>query len=126
MLLGAAGVGFAARGDGLFLLGSTRGGVLVLLPVAAAELAVVGIGAPDTRSVLLALYLGAGCSALAYALSAVGSRHLEAGHRSVILNVEVPIGAAAGAILLPAGPIDTHVAAHEGEAVSEPIRYVKL
>jgi inner membrane transporter RhtA len=50
--------------------------------------------------VLLLLYLGAGCSALAYALSAFGARHLEAGRRSVILNVEVPIGVAAGAILL--------------------------
>jgi hypothetical protein len=50
--------------------------------------------------VLLVIFLGAGCSALAFALSAFGARHLKAGQCSVILNVEVPIGVAAGAIVL--------------------------
>jgi drug/metabolite transporter (DMT)-like permease len=125
VLAGVGGVGVTPQSDGLFLLGAascavyvigarrafaggdlfatlagmTRCGVLFLLPAAGVELATVGIGVPDPGSVLLVIFLGAGCSALAFGLSAFGARHLKAGQCSVILNVEVPIGVAAGVIL---------------------------
>jgi drug/metabolite transporter (DMT)-like permease len=49
---------------------------------------------------LLLLYLGLGCSALAFALWAYGLRHLTAAQNAVIGALELPVGLAAAALLL--------------------------
>ena len=82
------------------LTGSTAFGLLVLLPAAAVELAVVGAEPPTPRDLLLLLYLGAGCSALAFVFRAHGLRHLEAGQVAAYGNLKLPVGVTLAAVLL--------------------------
>src|SRR5688572_7742717 len=58
------------------LAGSTAYGLLFLAPAAAGEVVLVGLAATSGRDLLLLLYLGAGCSGLAYLLWGYGLRHL--------------------------------------------------
>jgi drug/metabolite transporter (DMT)-like permease len=93
-----------ADGDWLAILVGAMGfGALFLLPAAAVEIAIVGIAAPDPGSVLLIVYLGVGCSALAFALWAYALTHLAAAQVAVIGNVEVPVGVIASALILGEG-----------------------
>jgi drug/metabolite transporter (DMT)-like permease len=93
---------FAAGGPGLLavLAGSTGYGLLMLLPGAVGEVAVSGLPQLSGRDVLLVLYLGAGCSALAYALWGFALRHLATGETAVVGNLELVIGVGAAALLL--------------------------
>lgn len=101
----------AFAGGALALLaGAMRYAVLGLLPVAAVELALVGMAAPTLRDLLLVLYLGAGCSALAFALAAYGLRHLEAGQAAVFGNLKPLLGLALAAVFLDARLTPGHLA----------------
>lgn len=81
------------------LAGSTVYGVLFLLPPAAIELRATGITPPSGQIILIVLYLGAGCSALAFALWAYGLRHLTVTQNAVVSNLELPIGLLAALLL---------------------------
>ena len=109
---------FASAGLLEVVAGASLYGALFLLPAAAVELAVVGIGAVTASDLLLILYLGAGCSGLAYVLLGYGLRHLEAGEAGafgylapvtglgaavLVLHESVTAGQAAGAALIVGG-----------------------
>jgi drug/metabolite transporter (DMT)-like permease len=55
---------------------------------------------PSRDGLLLLVYLGLGCSALAFALWAFGLRHLTAAQNAVFGSLELPVGLAAAALLL--------------------------
>jgi drug/metabolite transporter (DMT)-like permease len=90
-----------ASGNTLTLVaGSTRYGMLLLLPGAVLELATVGIGTFTMRDLLLLLYLGVGCSALAFVLCGYGLARLDAGRGAVFGNLKSLVGVALAAALL--------------------------
>ncbi|MDP9469764.1 MAG: DMT family transporter, partial [Chloroflexota bacterium] len=97
----------AFDGPGLVavLAGSTCYGLLFLVPVVVVvELASVEATWPSPQGLLLLLlYLGGACSALAFALWAYSLRHLTVMQVAVVSNVELPIGVAAAALLLGEG-----------------------
>ena len=80
--------------------GSTCYGLLFLLPGAGLELATVGLGPLTMRDVLLLLYLGVGCSALAFVLCGYGLAHLEVGQGAVFGNLKPLVGVALAIALL--------------------------
>jgi drug/metabolite transporter (DMT)-like permease len=82
------------------LVGMVRAAMVLLLPLAAVELALGGLPHPSPAAVLAVVYLGAGCSGLAHWLNALALRRLEASRVAVICNLEIPLGIAAGALLL--------------------------
>jgi drug/metabolite transporter (DMT)-like permease len=75
-------------------------GLVFLLPMSAIEISVKGIVRPSAGDLLILAYLGAGASALAFALWAYGLRHLEAGHAASFSNLKVIVGAVAAAFAL--------------------------
>ncbi len=95
----------AFDGPGLVavLAGSTCYGLLFLVPVVVVELVSVEATWPSPQGLLLLLYLGGACSALAFALWAYSLRHLTVMQVAVVSNVELPIGVAAAALLLGEG-----------------------
>lgn len=80
--------------------GSVRYGLLFLLPGAVPELATGGLGPVTARDGMLLLYLGAGCSALAFVLGGYGLAHLEAGHGAAFGNLKPLIGVTLAVTLL--------------------------
>jgi drug/metabolite transporter (DMT)-like permease len=80
--------------------GSTRYGLLFLLPGAAVELAAGGVGPVTVRDGLLLLYLGAGCSALAFVLCGYGLARLEAGRGAAFGYLKPLVGVALAMSLL--------------------------
>jgi drug/metabolite transporter (DMT)-like permease len=80
--------------------GSTRYGLLFLLPGVAVEVATVGLGPLTFGDALLLLYLGAGCSALAFVLCGYGLAHLDAGHGAVFGNLKPLVGVILAVLLL--------------------------
>ncbi|HEY7036248.1 MAG TPA: DMT family transporter [Thermomicrobiales bacterium] len=90
-----------AGGDALAIVaGSTRYGLFFLLPGACVELATAAPGRVTAGDALLILYLGAGCSALAFVLGGYGLAHLEASHGAGFGNVKPLVGIALAVILL--------------------------
>jgi drug/metabolite transporter (DMT)-like permease len=87
--------------------GATVYGFLFLLPGAALEVAAGGMPALAARDVLLLLYLGVGCSAVAFVLCGYGFQHLEAGQAGAFANLKPIAGVALGMALLgePLTPI---------------------
>jgi drug/metabolite transporter (DMT)-like permease len=107
----ASAVGFAAfavlgrrvfdGGNALAVVaGSTRYGLLILLPGAFIELVTGGLGPVTALDAMLLLYLGIGCSALAFVLGGHGLAHLEAGHGAAFGNIKSLIGVALAVALL--------------------------
>jgi drug/metabolite transporter (DMT)-like permease len=86
------------------LAGSSVYGALFLLPPTAVEMRLVGMTMPSAGGVALLLYLGIGCSALAFVLWAHGLRHLTVTQNAILGNLEIPIGLAAAAMLLGETP----------------------
>lgn len=80
--------------------GSTRYGLLFLLPGSGVELASSGVGPLTLGDGLLLLYLGAGCSALAFVLCGYGLAHLEAAHGAAVGNLKPLVGVALAVALL--------------------------
>jgi drug/metabolite transporter (DMT)-like permease len=100
------GRGACAGGGSLAVVaGSMRYGLVGLAPFAVGEVAVVGVPAPSVGTVLLCIYLGAGCSAAAYALWGYGLSHLPAGQVALLGNLELLAGVAVaglrGEVFLP-------------------------
>ncbi len=108
LLAAASGASYAILGRRAFagpdplgiLAGSTLCGALFLAPPAIAEAAITGATWPSSDGMLLLLYLGLGCSALAFALWAYGLRHLTAAQNAVFGALELPVGLATAALLL--------------------------
>lgn len=79
------------------LAGCSVYGALCLAPAALLEVHVAGTPLLNAGSLGLLLYLGAGCSALGFALWAFGLRHLTALQNALICNLELPVGLLAAA-----------------------------
>lgn len=82
------------------IAGATGYGFLFLLPGAAVELAVQGVPAVSGRGILLLLYLGVGCSAVAFILCGYGFARLEAAQAGAFANLKPLAGVALGMALL--------------------------
>lgn len=94
------GRGACAGGGSLAVVaGSMRYGLVGLAPFAVGELVVVGVPAPSVGTVLVVVYLGAGCSAAAYALWGYGLSHLPAGQVALLGNLELLFGIAFASLL---------------------------
>jgi drug/metabolite transporter (DMT)-like permease len=91
---------FASGNTLAVVAGSTRYGLLFLLPGAGLELTTVGIGPLTISDVLLLLYLGIGCSALAFILCGYGLARLGAGQGAVIGNLKPLVGVGLALVLL--------------------------
>jgi drug/metabolite transporter (DMT)-like permease len=74
-------------------------GALFLIPIAMLEARSTGLPVLTAHSVGLLVYLGAGCSALGFALWAFGLRHLTAVQNALVSNLELPVGLVAAAML---------------------------
>jgi drug/metabolite transporter (DMT)-like permease len=92
---------FARYGLLAILAGSAGWGLLMLAPFALLESLAAGVNMPSTVDALILLYLGAGCSGIAYLCSAFSLRYLAASEAAVIANLEVVIGLGAASVLLP-------------------------
>jgi drug/metabolite transporter (DMT)-like permease len=92
------------------LAGMAAWGMALLAPAAAVEWRIVGSPNIEAGSIALVLYLGAGCSALTYALWGYALRHVEAG-RAATFDALIPvIGIAAAVLVLREAPLIWHVA----------------
>jgi drug/metabolite transporter (DMT)-like permease len=91
---------FASGNTLAVVAGSTRYGLLFLLPGAGLELATGGMGALTVNDVLLLLYLGIGCSALAFILCGYGLARLDAGQGAVFGNLKPLVGVGLAVALL--------------------------
>lgn len=80
--------------------GSTRYGLMFLLPGAGLELATVGGGTLTISDLLLLLYLGAGCSAMAFVLCGYGLARLDAGRGAAFGNLKPFVGVILAVVLL--------------------------
>jgi drug/metabolite transporter (DMT)-like permease len=80
--------------------GSTRYGLLWLMPLTVWELATRGPGSVGITGGLLLAYLGAGCSALAFILCGYGLAHLDAGASAIYGNLKPLVGVALAVTLL--------------------------
>ncbi len=90
-----------AKGSALAVVtGSTQYGLLFLLPGVAFELMSVKPTSITPQDGLLLLYLGAGCSALAFLLCGYGLARLEAGHGAVFGNVKPLVGVSLAVVVL--------------------------
>lgn len=106
-LTAAAGAVYAVLGRRSFLAGNALGvlagsmvwATLFLVPLGAIEWRWTAPAWPSAQAVLLLLYLGLCCSALAFALWAYALRRLSAAQGAVVGAVELPIGLAAAALL---------------------------
>lgn len=74
-------------------------GAIFLVPIAMLEARSAGGPILTVQSVGLLIYLGAGCSALGFALWAFGLRHLTAVQNALVTNLELPVGLLAAAML---------------------------
>ena len=81
------------------LAGCAIFGAIFLIPIAALEARSTGMPILTAQSVGLLVYLGAGCSALGFALWAFGLRHLTAVQNALVSNLELPVGLVAAAML---------------------------
>lgn len=92
------------------LAGMATWGTAALLPAAAVELWLTPPAAIGPGQVALVLYLGAGCSALTYALWGYALRHIEAG-RAATFDTLIPIvGLVTAVVVLREVPLAWHVA----------------
>jgi drug/metabolite transporter (DMT)-like permease len=83
---------FGSRSALGLVAGSTRYGLIFLLPATAIELGQTSIQPPGVTDVTLLLYLGLGCSAIAFMLCGYGLAHVEAGHGAVYGNLKPVVG----------------------------------
>jgi drug/metabolite transporter (DMT)-like permease len=90
--------------------GSTGYGFLFLLPGGLYELAIGGITTVTARDALLVLYLGAGCSALAFVLCGYGLARVEAARGAAFGNLKPLVGFALAVTLLGEPLTTAHLA----------------
>lgn len=79
---------------------STQYGLIFLLPGALIELATVGVGPMTVADGFLVLYLGVGCSALAFVLMGYGLKHLEVGRGAAFGAIKPIVGVVLAVALL--------------------------
>lgn len=91
---------FCAGGALSLVTGSMRYGLFMLIPGAAVELIRGDAGAPTAEAGLLILYLGAGCSALAFVFCGYGLARMEAGHAATFGNLKPVVGIALAVTML--------------------------
>jgi drug/metabolite transporter (DMT)-like permease len=101
---------FAAGNALAVVAGSTRYGLLFLLPGAGLELATFGLGPVTVTDLLLLLYLGIGCSALAFLLCGYGLARLDAGQGAVFGNLKPLVGVVLAVLLLGESLTPGHLA----------------
>ncbi len=90
-----------AGGDALAIVaGSTRYGLLFLLPGALVEAATSDLGPITALDLALLVFLGAGCSAFAFVLAGYGLSLLEASQGAVLGNLKPLVGVALAVVLL--------------------------
>jgi drug/metabolite transporter (DMT)-like permease len=89
----------AAGGSLAVVTGAMRYGLVALTPFAVAELVATGVPSPTSSGVIALLYLGAGCSAAAYALWSYGLSQLPAGQVALLSNLELVCGIVVAAAL---------------------------
>lgn len=100
-VLGRGVLAGGAGGNTLAIVtGSTGYGVLFLLPGALIEAAITGIGPVTPQDALLIVYLGAGCSALAFLLCGYGLARIEAGRGAARGNLKPLVGLGLAVVLL--------------------------
>lgn len=88
-------------GNALSLVaGSTRYGLLYLLPLMVIEMTRTDIAQVSVGDGLLLLYLGIGCSAVAFILCGYGLSHLGAGHSAIYGNLKPLAGVILAMMLL--------------------------
>jgi drug/metabolite transporter (DMT)-like permease len=80
--------------------GSTRYGLMFLLPVTILEMMRTSPKPVTLHDGLLLLYLGVGCSAVAFILCGYGLTHLDAGHGAVFGNLKPIVGVGVSMALL--------------------------
>jgi drug/metabolite transporter (DMT)-like permease len=91
------------------LAGMTAWGLVALLPAAAIELWHVRPAMVGPGEAALVIYLGAGCSALIYALWGYALRHLEAG-RAASADALIPVvGVVTAVLVLDETPLPWHI-----------------
>ena len=91
------------------LAGMAAWGTAALLPVAAVESWLTRPAAIGPGEVALVLYLGAGCSALTYALWGYALRHLEAGRAATFDTLIPVVGIVAAVLVLREAPLVWHL-----------------
>lgn len=91
---------FDGSGSLAIIAGATRYGFLFLLPAACLELAVTGAPTVTAGDAMLMLYLGAGCSALAFVLCGYGYAHLSAAQAAPFSNLKLLAGVGLAVALL--------------------------
>lgn len=91
---------FGVGGALAIVAGSTRYGLLLLLPFAGIEALTTGVAQPGPSDWVLMLYLGAGCSALAFLLCGYALARMEAGHAATFGNLKPLVGIALAVTLL--------------------------
>ncbi len=79
--------------------GAMRYGLIALAPFAVIELVASGAAMPTTAGLVAIVYLGAGCSAAAYALWGYGLSQLPTGHVALLGNLELICGIVVAAAL---------------------------
>ena len=89
----------AAGGSLAVVAGAMRYGLMVLAPIAAAELITTGMPTPSPSAVVSLMYLGFGCSATAYALWGYALSRLPAGQVGLLSNVQLVGGLVVAALL---------------------------
>jgi drug/metabolite transporter (DMT)-like permease len=91
------------------LAGMAAWGTAALLPVAAVESWLTRPAAIGMGEVALVIYLGAGCSALTYALWGYALRHLEAGRAGTFDTLIPIVGIVAAVLVLQESPLVWHL-----------------
>jgi drug/metabolite transporter (DMT)-like permease len=89
----------AAGGSLVVVAGAMRYGLIALAPFAVVELVATGLPTPTAGGVCALLYLGAGCSAAAYALWGYGLSKLPTGQVALLSNLELVCGLVVAAAL---------------------------
>jgi drug/metabolite transporter (DMT)-like permease len=90
-----------AGGNALAIVaGSTRYGLLFLVPCTFIELTRGDLGQVTGRDLALLLFLGAGCSAMAFVLAGYGLAHLDASQGAVLGNLKPLVGVGLAVFLL--------------------------
>jgi drug/metabolite transporter (DMT)-like permease len=84
-------------------------GTAALLPVAAVESWLIRPAAIGTAEVALVVYLGAGCSALTYALWGYALRHVEAGRAGTFDTLIPVVGIVTAVLVLREALLGMHV-----------------
>jgi drug/metabolite transporter (DMT)-like permease len=100
---------FPVYGTFSVLAGMAAWGTAALLPLVVAETWVAGPPAIPLEAGVLVAYLGAGCSALTYALWGYALRHIEAGRAAIFDSLIPVVGVTTAVLVLQEAPLAWHL-----------------